>query len=655
MSKELSLITSGGEEKNITERLFIGKMLSLFKVPERLSTQEYAETYRWLTSEVSAKPGKMDCMETPFMLFPMECMDNVDIKVIVGQKSAQIAWSETTNSYMSKRMDIDPQNIIVAFPRMESAKKYSREKIKPMIKSIPRLLENIGNPDRCSYKFFKFHGGWLSLVTARSTEDLKSSSAPIIIVEEPDGLQEDVGDQGDALDLLMQRQKTYIERKLIYAGTPTDEDFSRVAKAYQQSNQMVFMVPCKDCGELQEFDFQYLKCEEYSNRFIDPVYGKWNPKTAYYCCKYCSSTWSDEDRKIAVRKALEFNNKGWIALRPEETDIYGFAFNELMSSFAASTHYELMKKKIKAEIALTKGNEGLMKSFVNNSEGKAYATRSIGLDVQQMQKRRQNYQEGFVPFGGIALTAGIDVQHNRFAIIVRAWGQGGNSWLVLWTEIFGNVLDPSDSVWEELTEMMVKGFPHVAKTISGNPVQILIEAISIDASDGRVTELVYRWADAMNTAGIPTFAAKGSTDTNFNADIYCEPAAADQSTQQQERKSLAERMGVNVFVYGAHKAHEEIIRRLSLTGTRDRYYHNETSYGQYEEQMLSCTKEISVDGKITRFKLKPGKRKEAMDSEKLALHAYYAIQLRNWTDEHWFKAEKQILKNMLIENASNVA
>lgn len=649
MSKELQTITAGGMEQNITERLFLGNMLSLFKVPERLSTREYAETYRWLTSEVSSKPGRMDCMETPFMLYPMQCMDDVDIKVIVGRKSAQIAWSETTNSYMSKRMDIDPQNIIVAFPRMESAKKYSREKIKPMIKSIPRLLSNIGNPDRCSYKFFKFHGGWLSLVTARSTEDLKSSSAPIIIVEEPDGLQEDVGDQGDALDLLMQRQKTYIERKLIYAGTPTDEDFSRVDKAYQQSNQMVFMVPCKDCGELQEFDFQYLKCEEYQNRFIDPVYGKWNPKTAYYHCRHCPSIWTDVDRKIAVKEALKYNNLGWVAKRPEEKDIYGFAFNELMSSFAASTHYELMKKKIKAQIALDKGSEGLMKSFVNNSEGRAYATRIVGIDVEQMRKKRLNYTEGFIPFGGVALTVGIDVQHNRFAIVVRAWGRGGNSWLVLWTELFGNVLEPDDQVWAELTEMMVAGFPHIAKTASGQNIQILVEAISIDASDGRVTELVYRWAAAMNESGIPTFAAKGSTDTNFNAEIYEEPTTPDANSGQQERRTMAERMGINVFVYGAHKAHEEIIRRLSLTGTRDRYYHNETSYGQYEEQMLSCTKRISTDGKITRFEVKPGKRKEAIDCEKLALHAYFAIQLRNWTDEHWFQAEKQILKNLVIK------
>lgn len=630
---------------NITERLFLGRMLTLLKKPERLSTREYAETYRWLGSDVTANPGKMNCMETPFMLYPMECMDNFDIKVIVAKKSAQIAWSETTNNYLSKRMHLDPQNIIIAFPRMESAKKYSREKIKPMIKANPYLLESIGNPDRSSYKFFKFHGGWLSLITARSTEDLKSSSVPVILVEEPDGLQDDIGNQGDALDILIQRQKTYEERKLIYGGTPTDAGFSRVESAYLQSNQMVYLVPCRSCKTLQQFDFNNLKCDVYQNRFIHDIYGKWNPATAYYECPYCSAIWDDADRKWSVIEALNYNSLGWKALRPEESDIYGFAFNELMSSFAASTHIELAKKKIKAELALVQGEEGLMKSFTNNSMGLAYAAKNIGIEIEDLKKRRQNYVEHIVPFGGIILTAGIDVQHNRFAIVIRAWGKNNCSWLITWKEIFGNVLNPEDPVWEELTSLVLGTVPHAARDKNGVPIQLSIDGVSIDCSDGKTSELVYNWVNAMHDVepNLPIYATKGSTDTNFNAEIFSEPASIEVTTDRQLRDTMASRMGVNVFIMGAHKAHEEILRRLTLTGTKDRYYHNETSYGQYEEQMLSCSKRLSND-KITRFELKPGKRKEAMDCEKLALHASYGIQLRNWTDEHWIQAEKNILK-----------
>lgn len=630
-------------DDNITERIFLGQLLKLFRKPERLSTREYAEKYRWLSNEVTAKPGKMDCMETPFMLFPMECMDDVDIKVIVAKKSAQIAWSETTNSYLAKRMHLDPQNIIIAFPRMESAKKYSREKIKPLIKSSPELLERIGNPERCSYKFFKFPGGWLSLVTARSTEDLKSSSVPVIIVEEPDGLQDDVGNQGDALDLLMQRQKTFPERKLIYGGTPTDAGFSRVDLAYKQSNQMVYLVPCRSCRTLQEFNFKQLKCDEYQNRYIHEIYGKWNPATAYYECIHCAAIWDDSDRKKAVLEALNFNSHGWVALKPNETDIYGFAFCELMSGFSASTHHELMKKKIKAVIALSKGEEGLMKSFSNNSMGIAYEAKTTGIEEEEMRKRRLNYPEGLAPIGVLGITAGIDVQHNRFAIVLRGWGRANCSWLISWTEIFGNVLEPDDPVWDRLTELVTNGIEYGVPKADGSRLLIPIDARSIDSSDGKTSELVYAWVAAMNEAGHFTMAVKGSSDTNFNAEIYTEPGIADDPEDKQLRASLASRMGVNVFILGAHKAHEEILRRVALTGVRDRYYHCETAYGQYEEQMLSCVKRIVPGNRIVAFDLKPGKRKEAIDCEKMALHASFAVGYRHWTDEHWTQIEKSLI------------
>ena len=637
---------------NITERMFYGRMLQFFRKPERLSTREYAEKYRWLGSDVTATPGKMDCMKTPFMLFPMECMDNVDIHVIVGRKSAQIAWSETTNSYISKRMQIDPQNIVIAFPRMESGKKYSREKIKPMIRSNPYLLEHIGNPDRCSYKFFKFPGGWLSLVTARSTEDLKSTSVPIILVEEPDGLQDDIGNQGDALDILMQRQKTYEERKLIFAGTPTDAGFSRVDIAYNQSNQMVYLIPCRSCKQLQLFDFNNLKCDPYPAMRVHEIYGKWNPATAYYECEHCKAIWDDKDRAWSVVEALNYHNLGWKALRPEETDIYGFDFCELLSNFAASTHAEVMKKKIKASLALDRGEEGLMKSFTNNVMGKAYETKNTGIDIDQLKKARLSYIENYIPMGGVALTAGIDVQHNRFAIVVRAWGRGNCSWGVMWKEIFGNVTDSEDPVWEELTNLVLGDFPHIAKNKEGKHYQLKLDGVAIDCSDGKTSEVVYSWVDAMNTAepDLPVFATKGSSDTNFNAEIFTDPKVNEEPTGKELRATMASRMGVTVFIMGAHKAHEEVLRRFALQGSKDRFYHCEFSYGQYEEQILSCIKRITADNKIVQYQLKPGKRKEAIDCEKMNLFVSYALQLRLWTDEHWLNAERQILNI----NGSNV-
>ena len=126
---------------NWSERLFIGKCLQLLKKPSRMGTREWAETNRFLTSDVSSRPGKMDCMQTPWMLFVMECLDNPEIHSIVGKKSAQIAWTETINNWIGRTIDLDPRNIMIAFPRAASAQKFYKEKLVPYITHTHQLLK----------------------------------------------------------------------------------------------------------------------------------------------------------------------------------------------------------------------------------------------------------------------------------------------------------------------------------------------------------------------------------------------------------------------------------------------------------------------------------------------------------------------------------
>jgi hypothetical protein len=110
----------------------------------------------------------------------------------------------------------------------------------------------------------------------------------------------------------------------------------------------------------------------------------------------------------------------------------------------------------------------------------------------------------------------------------------------------------------------------------------------------------------------------------------------------QERKTLAQTMGVNVFPMGAYRAHEEVLRRFNLKGNRDRHYHCETMYGGYEEGVLSCRKTFETDTTKAGYKLIAGKHKEAIDCEKMALHAAYAIQIRNYNNFHFAALEQHL-------------
>jgi phage terminase large subunit GpA-like protein len=280
-----------------------------------------------------------------------------------------------------------------------------------------------------------------------------------------------------------------------------------------------------------------------------------------------------------------------------------------------------------------------MKSFTNNSKGEAYIPLNAGITLDELKAKRLNYPETVVPYEGLVLTTGIDVQHNRFAIVTRAWGRNGNSWLVHWTEIFGDVLDYSDPVWEQLSDYIMQKWTHSA----GQGKFLTINAASIDSADGTTTELVYRWVSEMSSKHNHIFAVRGMGEMKYNNyEIFNEPAIMEVGTGVQERRTLAQTMGVNLFPIGAYRAHEEVLRRFNLKGNRDRHFHCETMYGGYEEGILSCRKAFETDNMRSGFKLISGKHKEAIDCEKMALHAAYAIQVRNYTNTHWAALESHL-------------
>jgi hypothetical protein len=140
------------------------------------------------------------------------------------------------------------------------------------------------------------------------------------------------------------------------------------------------------------------------------------------------------------------------------------------------------------------------------------------------------------------------------------------------------------------------------------------------------------------------FACKGVKELRHSEDeVYKEPPLFSVDTNNQRRKSIAETMGITVYNIGAHRAHLEILQKIMLLKNpkahKNKFHFPEYSYGQYEEQMLSCRQIIDPRSKKEVFKLIPGKRKEAMDTEKMAYWCMVSLGLRDATPEYWEELE----------------
>lgn len=616
-----------------TLREMIQEVVKSWAPPPKLSTAEWANRYRYLSSESSALPGKYSTELTPYVTGILDAIDDPSSTEIVCMKSAQVAWTDgVINNFVGRTIDIDPRPIIIMFPKEGAAKEYSQEKLAPMVEATPRLSGKIditaSRKDGNRALFKKFPGGFLKLVGSNSTASVKSTPAPIAIVEEPDDANINVGKQGDSIKLLWERTKTFHRRKRIQGGTPSIKGLSAVEDAFKRSDQRKFFVPCHDCGEYHVLAWENVHWDEDKDSWHE-IYGHARPETAFYACPNCGSTWDDPQKLRNIRRGE------W---RPtaEFRGVVGFHISELYSPFPGSRLRHLAERYLEAKHKLEQGDDTDMIVFVNSALGLPYEYESKAPDVEELEARGESYQELTVPEPALVLTAGVDVQHDRLAVTIWGWGPGEEMWLVYWGELYArtSTTDKRDPVWEELDGLLFTPLRHV------RGFHVVVSSISIDCSDGVTADVVYDWVRSRQHRGV--MAVKGASTNAIDREIYTSPKRVDYRT-----RTKASKHGLQVYIVGTHKAKDLLIGergRISLQGRGPGRMHWYDSVRQdFYEQLTSEVKapHRSLRGKMV-WQLKAGVRNEALDCTVYALHAARAIKLHTMTQAKWDELEERL-------------
>ncbi|NIE84664.1 phage terminase large subunit family protein [Burkholderia sp. Cy-647] len=524
-----------------TVRQVIRRLALLLRPPERIGTTEWARKHRRMSAKATATPGRYNPSITPWVFGMHDALDDPTVQKVVCMKSAQVAWTDgVLLNYVGRRIDVDPCPMIIMFAKEKSAKKFNMEKFEPMVEVTPRLSAKLpvhaARDKNNLWDHKTYPRGFLKFITSNAPDDVKSTPAPVVAVEEPDDANANVREQGDSITLLEERNKSYSDsrRKVIFGGTPTVDGFSRIQQAYGGSDQRVYLVPCPDCGEEHELAWENV-------------------------------TWSDD------------------AEVPHELD--------------------------------------------------------------ELAERAMPYAAFTVPAGGLLLTLGVDVQHDRIALVLRAWGRGEESWLVVWDEIHGNVLHQDENpleggVWGALTEMLMSGYRHETGGV------LRIRAMSIDSSDGSTSDAVYKYVRAARRAGLNVMAIKGSTDAN--AEVFSVPK---QSVDSTRNNSKAAKYGLRPFMVGVSKAKDLILEnRFKLDGEGPGRMH--WHVGVRSDYLSQVTAEVKVPGRIGSKRVwqkKAGARNEALDCEVYALHAARSVKTHLMTEAHWSVEQVRISQSSLFE------
>jgi phage terminase large subunit GpA-like protein len=514
-------------------KAILKKTLSRFRPPEKLNVWQWAEKYRRLGKDVTAKPGRYRVAPTPYQREPQESFEDDDVQTTVLLWASRLGKTEMMNNLQGKKIHNDPMGILVCYPTLDSAKKWSKEFFMPMVRATPvlkRLIRNSKSRDSENTILSKrFPGGKVSAIGANSPSGFRQIQAPCVNCDEIDAMEN--GPEGDPVALAFKRADNYPVSIQVVSSTPTIKGTSRIEAFYESSDKRMWFCPCPKCGHLQTLRWAQVKWT-----FKNPDGTEESrPKDPVYVCESetCRAELNDDDR-IAMVKAGE-----WRATAPFN-GIRGYFLNGLNTLFSAKKGYKNKFHQIVAEFldANKKGKHALM-VWTNTFLAETWEDASEKLESSQLLKRREDYGPD-LPENILVLTAGVDVQGDRLEIEVDGWANGEESWAVQYFVLPGNPLQ--QKVWKDLDELLERKF----KTKDGRELRIL--ATGVDSS--AYTEAVLGYCKRRFAKRI--FAFKGANQSGL-------PIAPLTPSRANRKKCPVYRIGTDTakgLIYGRLKLEE---------------------------------------------------------------------------------------------------
>lgn len=604
-----------------------------------------------------------DFYYTPYFLGVASVFDREDTHEIDLMKAAQIGWTFFLIAYIFKRIEeaeVRPCPIMVLFAKGMDAKNFHDEKLVPAVRATRSIRKRVDvdtsrkSGNRWDNK--EFDGGFIKLVGSNSPGNVKSTSkVGLGVVEEPDDTTDNVAGQGDAIGLLEERLKRYIKSLLIVGGTPAVKGLSKTEARLEQTNKCVLPIYCHECNQAHVLDFDNVSWHE-DDEADHVVYGKALPETAVYVCPHCGTPWDDHQRQENIRNTCfdAYNNgdelAGWIPT----ADFHGkFGFirlSELYVCMPGTGLADVVRDKLAADHEASKGDQNALIKFTNQKLGLPYEFKGDYATADQLRAKALDYPELVVPRGGLLLTVGIDVQHDRVAVVMRAWGRDEQSWGVYWGELYAEntTADKSDAVWDALDALV---FSPVEHETGG---RIYANAISIDSSDGVTNDAVYHWVRTRSKRkrSILVMAIKGSSSQS-DPEIFATPKVKSIDHINPEKQTKADKHGVKIYQVGTNKAKDWLASHMKMEGFGSgRHHMYKDVRADYFDQV---TGEVKAPHKSVRHRLvwqqKSGRAVEAWDCEVYALHAARARRIHLKKPKEWDALENKITQGDLFSQA----
>jgi len=597
---------------------------------QRLTVSQWSDNKRILSSKSSSEPGRWRTSRTPYLKEPMDCLSaHSDVREVNVVKAAQLGFTTALGvNWVGYTIDHDPASMLIAVPTDKLMEEWVEQDLDPMLTDTPCVAEkmSIKSRDAANRKDLKgFPSGLLMLMGANSANNFRQKKAKKQYRDDIDGWPHAVGQDGDPVDLLDNRSKTFPRRKIVNVSTPTVKGASRIDDKYEQSDQRRYYVPCPHCHEEQVLRWKNL---QYS--LIDGVV-----KDAWYVCQHCGCE-IEEHYKPAMLKAGR-----WIAENPNAPKgVRGYQISGLYSPIGLGNAWLVMAQNwVNAQ-----GNPLKLKVFFNTELGKSYEDNRHSLKPSVLMERREDYALKTIPPGVLALTVGLDTQNDRLPLQLLGHGRGGRVWVLDYVELPG---DPNNVIPDFVDKKGVL-FDYLNQTfLNAWGKAMRIQAVGWDTG-GHRTDAIYT---ACRSKVVSRLLAMKSWS------IGGKPVLAPRPSHQDVKwNGKTNKRGVALWMVGSDTAKDLIIAHLvgdEEKSSDDRMIHFSAGLDEDYFKMLLAEK---FDPEKNRYVKKSGVRNESIDTFVYGLAAarHPSLRLHTKTKADWDALEKMLQPTDLVQGDDGV-
>jgi phage terminase large subunit GpA-like protein len=451
-------------------------MYAAFKrtvAPRRKSlVSAWATEHRRLSPKGSAEPFPWNNMRNPLQVEIMDCGSaSWAVTDMVAILPIQFGKSEIEANILGYTITENPMPIIVALPGEVSMNKFIDQKLNPLIdetEAIQKALVSLNTRESSNRRTFKdFEGGQLYIEHAGDAKRLKSTSAGLVLGDEFSSFANELRSGDDPVALLDGRTTAFTRAKRIKVGTPETEGNCRLSDAWEVSDQRKFHIECPDCKHTQPMEWSGLQ---------------WTPDAneCWYACRACEFKIEEYQKTELIADAFRRNRAGeqgigWVPKFPERK-ARGYRANGLYYPAGLGLTWLGMIREFLAAL----NDPAALKTFLNDRLAETWKSKATPKEAE-LRDRTEPYRLRTAPHGVLAVTAGVDTQDNRLAVVILGWGRGLTCWVLDYIELPGDPAEPQ--VWTALTDLLNRPVQHASGAM------LRVEAVAIDAGGHRTEDV----------------------------------------------------------------------------------------------------------------------------------------------------------------------